>query len=91
MQKRKADEKKKDYHEKENLRGVQMKITVSLKRLPENERELFVREEGKRKRVELKEVRKNLWRKWRGAGDGKILERKKNIDELNEQLRRLEE
>ena len=68
-----------------------MKITDSLKRLPDNERELFVREEGKRKRVELKEVRGNLWRKWRGAGEGKILERKKKIDELNEQLRRLEE
>jgi hypothetical protein len=90
-QKSKADEKKRDIHEKENQKGVQMKITESLKRLPENERELFMREEGQRKRVELKEVRENLWRKWRGAGEGKILERKKNIDELNEQLRRLEE
>ena len=54
-----------------------MKITDSLKRLPDNERELFVREEGKRKRVELKEVRGNLWRKWMGAGEGKIPERRR--------------
>ena len=58
---------------------MQAKITDNLKRLPYNERKLFIREEEKRKGIELKEVSENLWRKWRGAGEGKMMERKSNI------------
>ena len=53
---------------------MQTKITENLKRLPLNERELFLREEGKRKRIEMKEVRQKPMEKmeggWRGENDG---------------------
>ena len=83
--------RKEEFNKKETEKKVQTKITDNLKRLPYNERELFLREEEKRKRAELKEVRENLWRKWRGAGEGKMMERKSNIEEMNDQLRRLED
>ena len=45
---------------------VQRKITASLKTLPEFEREKFLKEEEKCRLQDLKEVKENLWKKWRG-------------------------
>ena len=46
---------------------IQTKITDSLKMLPADEQRKFNQEENRRKRQELKEIKENLWRKWRGG------------------------
>ena len=40
-----------------------------MKRLPEKEREAIEVEEKKMKRLDLQEIKQNLWRKWRGRQD----------------------
>ena len=47
-----------------NLR--QQKISDSLKRLPERERAQAQAEETKQRRMELREAKVNIWKKWRG-------------------------
>ena len=77
------------FKERAQLKKVQEKITDSLRLLPGNEQELFEVEERKRKRLQMKEMQENLWRKWRGVGEM----RDDNIgtsEELREKLDRLE-
>ena len=45
---------------------VQRKITATLKKLPEFERGKFLKDEEKCRLQDLKEVKENLWKKWRG-------------------------
>ena len=47
-----------------NLR--QQKISDSLKRMPERERAQAQAEETKQRRMELREAKVNIWKKWRG-------------------------
>ena len=42
------------------MKEILGKITDSLRQLPENERELFLREERKKKKIEMKEIKENL-------------------------------
>ena len=51
---------------------------------------MYLREEGLKKRIELQEVEENLWRKWRGAGKGKLGKRSGETEKQKDQLRRLE-
>ena len=37
-----------------------------MKKLPDREREILEMEERKFKKLELQEIKQNLWRKWRG-------------------------
>ena len=74
------ESRKKDIEKKERLQigqnkkkeilrkqTVQSKITDTMKGLPPQERNRFQKEERKIKILELKEIKENLWRKWRGG------------------------
>ena len=47
-------------------RELQTKITDTLNKLPENEIEILEYEERKRRRLEIKEAKENIWKRWRG-------------------------
>ena len=53
----------------ETLRKVQQKkITESWNRLPENEKKRLEQEEEKRRKLDLRDAKMNLWKKWRKVG-----------------------
>ena len=45
---------------------IQRKITDNLGKLPISEREKFLREQERQRKIELKEMKENLWKNWRG-------------------------
>ena len=83
---RKVSRKKEEMREK----LTQKKLTESWLKIPEREREKFRSEEERKKRLEIKEVKENLWR-WRAkkketASKGK----KEKMDEMEDKISRLE-
>ena len=79
---------------KQNL--LQRKITDSLKKLPPKEREKYGRDEERKRKIELKEVKENIWKKWRNpAGKEQHakqqLEKNENIENLESKLSRIDE
>ena len=88
---RRAAEKKEDFKRK----VVQKKLTQNWLQIPEREKEKFRSEEEKRKRLELKEVKENLWR-WRNKPEDKVGKKRKMGDRKEkefgeDQLRKIEE
>ena len=72
-------EKRKDMEKKQK----QQTLTDMMKKLPEKEKEILEMEERKMQRLELQEIKHNLWRRWRGQENrmqgrrGKSLVKKK--------------
>ena len=64
-QKNKLKQAEKKQKEKETDKQMQQKITESWKRIPEHERRHLLKEEEKRRRMELREVKINVWKRWR--------------------------
>ena len=60
-------EKKKEMEEKQNQRTKQTTLIEMLKKVPSREREMIELEERRMKRLELQEIKQNVWRKWRGG------------------------
>jgi colicin import membrane protein len=58
---RKSERKKGKFEE----RKINEKIIVAIETLPKREREIFLADEEKRRRLELRSIKENLWRKWR--------------------------
>ena len=61
--------KKDELDKKLERRKKQRTIIDMMKRLPQKEREAIEIEENKVKRLDLQEIKQNLWRKWRGRKD----------------------
>ena len=51
-----------------------------MRKLPGKEREIIQMEERRMKRLDLQEIKQNIWRKWRGKG-GSIEEKRKETEE----------
>ena len=84
----KAERKKKEHREK----MIQRKITEKWMSLPEPKRDRFRKEEEKRKRIELQEIKQNL-HKWRNKLENEkkvYLQRKTNAEEMENKLKRLD-
>ena len=84
----KAERKKKEHREK----MMQRKITEKWMSLPEPKRDRFRKEEEKRKRIELQEIKQNL-HKWRNKLENEkkvYLQRKTNAEEMENKLKRLD-
>ena len=60
------------------MKVKQQKITSTWKLLPEHKRRKFLLEEEPRRRMELREAKINLWKKWRPGGNNK----KKDEDQI---------
>ena len=86
----KAEMRKEKFQKTNQKKLLQGKITESLKKLPENEIELFLREEKKKRKMDLKEVKQNLWRKWRKNGEPQQ-EKEEDMEKTRGKLARLEE
>ena len=84
----KAERKKKEHKEK----MMQRKLTEKWLSLPEPKRDKFRKEEEKRKRIELQEIKQNL-HKWRNKLENEkklYLQRKTNAEEMENKLERLD-
>ena len=64
---RKTDRLKKVEREKGRFeeRKLDERISVAIENLPDREREVFLADEEKKRRLELRSIKENLWRKWR--------------------------
>ena len=60
------ESKKRECKDKAEKKKLQTKITDTLVKLPENERAILEYEERKKRRLEIKEARENIWKRWRG-------------------------
>ena len=58
-------------------RIIQQKITQTLKLLPEHERRKVSAEEEKRRKIELREAKIDVWKKWRQEPQEQISEKRK--------------
>ena len=67
-------EKKQQHQEK----LVQKNITEAFNKLPETAKKRMLEEEEKEKRLELKEAKENIWKRWRGKKDVKKDKRLEN-------------
>ena len=80
---------------KETLKSLQQKkITESWKRLPEHERRKLEENETRKRRLELRDAKINIWKKWRGKKNDKQEHRtKEQLDKewLEKIERKLEE
>ena len=78
-QKNKLKQTEKKQNEQEANKQLQQKITETWKRIPEHEQIHMLKEEEKRRRMELREVKINVWKRWRKETDV----RKKQTEETN--------
>ena len=83
-EKRMWNKRKEDFKRK----VVQKKLTQSWLQIPEREKEKFRSEEEKRKRLELKEVKENLWR-WRNKPEDKVGKKRKWETEKRKSLEKI--
>ena len=87
---RRATLRKEEYKEKEKVKERDRKITEMLHSLPEVESERIEKEVRKEENRELQEIKRNLWKKWRGKN--KIIERRTAIPKETEKIdKRLQE
>ena len=81
-------------------KNLNEKIIVAIENLPERERTVFLAEEEKRWRIELRSVKENLWKKWRNrrekndqkSGDEKELQEtdgRKRLEKLEKIIERV--
>ena len=68
----------------------QRKITESMMKLPTSEKTEFLREEEKRRRLELQAAKENVWKKWRKNGKGKEVKNQQKRNEENEMDEKLD-
>ena len=61
----KKQQAEKRYKEKATEKQIQQKISDTWKRIPEHEQLHLLKEEEKKKRLELREIKVNVWKKWR--------------------------
>jgi hypothetical protein len=73
------------------MKVKQQKITSTWKLLPEHEKKKFLLEEETRRRMELREAKINLWKKWRHPNNHKQQEYEKTIQPGDRLLERLEQ
>ena len=76
---------KKRTEKEEEIVLIQKKIEETFKKIPGREKEKIVEEEIRKERLELREVKRNLWKKWRGEK-----EKEKTHDKQTIQLEKLE-
>ena len=70
----------------------QQRLTEMMKRLPEKEKESIEIEERRMQRLELQEIKHNLWRKWRGKQKREEeTVKEKNEDVMEKKLRIVED
>ena len=69
----------------------QQRISDSLNRLPEHKRIHALAEENKQRRLDLREAKVNIWKKWRGTDKKKEPTQDKRICLTDTRLERLEE
>ena len=76
---------------------VQRKITETWKKIPQNEKEIFVESENREKRREMRNIRENMWKKWRKDRNKETRSKEKDEMEIKrsksqeETLRKLDE
>ena len=84
--------KKEKLKEKEAIKKTNKKISDMLETIPKVEAERIEMEIRNREKIELKEIKENLWKKWRGKK--RISENKtkipKEADKLQEKLDEIE-
>ena len=89
----KAAKKKSEFKEKQDIREKNLKITMLLEKIPKSEAQRIEEEVRRAEKLELREVKENLWKKWRGKA--KVLDNKtkipKETDKLDKKLREIEE
>ena len=73
----KQEERKKQ--ESDSVKQIQRKITSTWKLIPEHEQRQLMKEEETRRRMELREAKVNLWKKWRKES----AEKKTETEETN--------
>ena len=73
------------------MKVKQQKITSTWKLLPEHEKKKFLLEEETKRRMELREAKVNLWKKWRHPNNHKKTEKNKNVQPGDRLLDRLEQ
>ena len=76
-QRMKATKKQNIFKEKQAQKEKTRRITEMLASLPTTEKEKIEKEERRKDNLELKEIKENLWKKWRGKD--KTKERKIKI------------
>ena len=87
---KKANSRKEEYKEKERRKEYDRKITEMLKSIPVVESEKIENTIRREENQELQEIKRNLWKKWRGKT--KIMEKKTKIPKEMEKIdKRLQE
>ena len=76
--------KKKEFIEKKEIKEKNQKITSLLNSIPRQESEKIEEEIRREERKELTEIKKNLWKKWRGKS--KVLDNKTKIPRETEKF-----
>ena len=87
--------KKRELENTQKEKRKQTTLLDMMRKLPGKEREIYEMEERKIKRLELQEIKTNIWRKWRGKGreekvkesnadkrESEIIRKTKKIEEL---------
>jgi hypothetical protein len=71
---RKMERLRKCEKEKENFetRNLNVKIMMALETLPIREKEKFLAEEEKARRLELRAIKENIWKRWRNRREGTV-------------------
>ena len=86
----KANYKKRKFKEKQQVKDRERKITEMMEKIPIVEAEKIEREVRKEEKLEMAEIGKNLWKKWRGKTE--FLKRKCTIPKEEDKItRRLDE
>ena len=68
MRLEKVKRKKREVENTQIEKRKQTTLLDMMRKLPGKEREIYEMEERKIKRLELQEIKTNIWRKWRGKG-----------------------
>ena len=74
-------EKKKDLENRKNIKTKQVSLLEMMRKLPGKEREIIKMEERRMRRLDLQEIKQNIWRKWRGKGGSNEEKRKETEEE----------
>ena len=85
-----ASKKKEELGKRIEVKKRQQNLIEMMKKLPSKEQEAIEIEERKMKRLELQEIKENLWRKWRGKKDTRD-SKVENEDEIEIKTRKVED
>ena len=84
-------EKKKNQGNKQNLNVKQVTLTEMMKKLPQKEQEILAMEERRIRRLELQEMKQNVWRRWRGSTQTTDKRKETDGEKVERLTRRIEE